>query len=537
MKRNGLKVACLLLSLLLVLQLAPVTAEAGLAELPVEELYGRSILATLEDGQVLQYVYDRVAEGVRDSEENISVYNGKDPVSIEQAQIAVDAFLRDNHGYFWFEGTYSMSYNGETVLNVKPRYTMEGSQLDAAKAAVNEAVREAMSGIKAGMTQLEMELYLHDWLAGRVVYDTELTGEHIHDLFGALVFGKAVCDGYADAFGYLLRLVGIQSYIAYGMSIKPNSYDAVSHAWNYVRINGKYYHTDVTWASQKGEIYHTYFNVSDAKIQEDHWIDESEYPLPVCSDMDAFYFNGREEYMTDYTVESVSKLLAEGDNTVSIYIPGSIGIDSYVQWINGGSVLYIPKCIADFLDFMMANGAAINEQLRPAGKRLQAYRFLGNEVRIATLTADTGPKTVKVSGTVYLQNQAVATGSLVELCKDGKVVASLIAGDGSYGFENVPAGEYTLRFSREGYITGEMPITADSANLIVEYVLYLKGDVSGDGKVNNRDATRLLQYLAGWDVAAASSALDVTGDGKVNNRDATRLLQYLAGWDVAVYPD
>ena len=58
------------------------------------------------------------------------------------------------------------------------------------------------------------------------------------------------------------------------------------------------------------------------------------------------------------------------------------------------------------------------------------------------------------------------------------------------------------------------------------------GDINGDGKVNNRDATRLLQHLAGWDVEYAEGSLDVNNDGKVNNRDATRLLQYLAGWDV-----
>jgi len=61
---------------------------------------------------------------------------------------------------------------------------------------------------------------------------------------------------------------------------------------------------------------------------------------------------------------------------------------------------------------------------------------------------------------------------------------------------------------------------------------YLPGDINGDGKVNNRDAARLLQYLAGWDVEVVEEALDANGDDKVNNRDAARILQYLAGWDV-----
>ena len=63
----------------------------------------------------------------------------------------------------------------------------------------------------------------------------------------------------------------------------------------------------------------------------------------------------------------------------------------------------------------------------------------------------------------------------------------------------------------------------------------IPGDISGDGKLNNKDASRLFQYLAGWDVDVDESALDVNGDGKVNNKDATRLFQYLAGWDVEIF--
>ena len=63
----------------------------------------------------------------------------------------------------------------------------------------------------------------------------------------------------------------------------------------------------------------------------------------------------------------------------------------------------------------------------------------------------------------------------------------------------------------------------------------IPGDINDDGKLTNRDATRLLQYLAGWDVAVVEASLDINGDGKVTNRDATRLLQYLAGWDVEIH--
>ena len=74
----------------------------------------------------------------------------------------------------------------------------------------------------------------------------------------------------------------------------------------------------------------------------------------------------------------------------------------------------------------------------------------------------------------------------------------------------------------------------------ISYVLIEKtdnfpGDTNGDGEITNRDAVRILQYVAGWSgVDLDESYADITGDGKINNRDATRVLQYLAGWNVDI---
>ena len=45
---------------------------------------------------------------------------------------------------------------------------------------------------------------------------------------------------------------------------------------------------------------------------------------------------------------------------------------------------------------------------------------------------------------------------------------------------------------------------------------------------------KTMSYNAGWDVSYVEGSLDINGDCKITNRDATRLLQYLAGWDVDV---
>ena len=65
---------------------------------------------------------------------------------------------------------------------------------------------------------------------------------------------------------------------------------------------------------------------------------------------------------------------------------------------------------------------------------------------------------------------------------------------------------------------------------------YIPGDINGDEKINNKDATFLLRYLAGWNIDGINTdALDTDGSGTVNNKDATILLRYLAGWAVTLH--
>ena len=70
--------------------------------------------------------------------------------------------------------------------------------------------------------------------------------------------------------------------------------------------------------------------------------------------------------------------------------------------------------------------------------------------------------------------------------------------------------------------------------LIIEY-RRTAGDINGDGNVNNKDLTRLFQYLSGWEVTVDETVLDVNGDGDSNNKDLTRLFQYLSNWNVKIF--
>ena len=46
----------------------------------------------------------------------------------------------------------------------------------------------------------------------------------------------------------------------------------------------------------------------------------------------------------------------------------------------------------------------------------------------------------------------------------------------------------------------------------------------------------MLRYLAGWELDdIVDVALDIDGDDSITNKDGTRLMRYLADWDVEIY--
>ena len=98
------------------------------------------------------------------------------------------------------------------------------------------------------------------------------------------------------------------------------------------------------------------------------------------------------------------------------------------------------------------------------------------------------------------------------------------------GWYTEPAASY-LAAGQGTAVTAETTVDADTTF----YAHWrLPGDINGDGKVNNKDVTRLQKYLKGDDVEVVAFNLDTNGDGNVNNKDLTRLQRYVKGVDVEI---
>ncbi|WP_024833258.1 Ig-like domain-containing protein [Ruminiclostridium josui] len=173
-------------------------------------------------------------------------------------------------------GNSIKDYSSYTSFNENINVDFWGfSQTKAEVAAfLNTADEIIASVVTPGMTPLEKEKALHDYICNNTTYTLGVyTGA-----YGVLIDKKGACDAISDTMNILLNRAGIECIkVAHGWA-------GGAHAWNIVKIDDKYYHLDCTWdtiyTKQNGALCYTYFNVNDAFLRsEGRTWDTSKYPI------------------------------------------------------------------------------------------------------------------------------------------------------------------------------------------------------------------------------------------------------------------
>lgn len=151
---------------------------------------------------------------------------------------------------------------------------------------------DAMNSLNSNDSDFAKALKLHDWIVQNVAYgDRYTTGGYAANAFANR---KAVCEGFAYAYQFLLRQVGVESI--YVGAKTPSE----QHAWNLVKIDGHYFHVDCTWnvgtvGQTTGK--HKYFLLNDEEFNKDgrhgeYWKESNKYPKNnLCSIENKFYMN------------------------------------------------------------------------------------------------------------------------------------------------------------------------------------------------------------------------------------------------------
>ena len=99
-----------------------------------------------------------------------------------------------------------------------------------------------------------------------------------------------------------------------------------------------------------------------------------------------------------------------------------------------------------------------------------------------------------------------------------------------YDIPEVAAGTYTMKVMKQNHVKREYTVTVGSSNVVQDVEIWLLGDVTGDGKVNAKDHSRLYAHINKTNLLEGYALLcaDVTGDGKVNAKDHSRLYAHIS---------
>lgn len=198
-------------------------------------------------------------------------------------------------------------YPDSEYVEMIPEYLFNKNKIldhrKAMEARVKKLARQAEK-----LSEKEKEQFVHDFICENVRYD-KLKKAYSHEIIGPLGQGVGVCEGIAKSVKILCDALGIWCMIAVSEA-NPEKNIKYRHAWNIVRIGGKYYHLDVTFdnsLSSEHGIRYDYFNLSDAQIFRDH--EPVIWHVPACEDGDHTYYREKKVSFTKY--EEVQKRAAQ----------------------------------------------------------------------------------------------------------------------------------------------------------------------------------------------------------------------------------
>jgi hypothetical protein len=168
--------------------------------------------------------------------------------------------------------SYNTSTNKITYIEFLVSYLYDEDTINSMKNRLNEKIDYIQNNYLNGVTdKLEQEYIIHDYIVNNTTYDYENYNNNTiphesYTVYGALVNGVAVCEGYSKAALLLFNKVGIEAGIV--------TSSAMNHAWNYVNIDNQYYHVDLTWddpVPETNRIRYNYFNLTNIEMLRDHY--------------------------------------------------------------------------------------------------------------------------------------------------------------------------------------------------------------------------------------------------------------------------
>jgi transglutaminase-like putative cysteine protease len=240
------------------------------------------VTVTQEDAELLQGFRQEIKKHIDERKENITVtYKTKSKNIKEVMNTLISEYNKvvdlDEYVKYNVASTkYSVrGIPGNYTFTLDIKYRESKQQTEYVKTQVKSIIN---SIVKAGMDEHEKVKAIHDYVVKHVAYDTTYKA---YTAYEALANRSAVCQGYTLLTYQLLKEAGIENQIVTGTG------NGQPHAWNLVKMEGKWYHLDTTFddpvPNKEGRVTYSYFNLSDEQLGKDHQWDRSKYPTATTN--------------------------------------------------------------------------------------------------------------------------------------------------------------------------------------------------------------------------------------------------------------
>ena len=272
--------------------------------------------------EALQSAYTAALEALRAHEETITHEAFTDE---EQIRAVSHAIAYDHPEVFWYTGLYS--YNTEAGY-IKPCYSLTKEEADEMQVRMEPVIAEYLEGITEDMSAYDVALKLYIKLINRVDYDTialdtqkaeglernEL--DELRTICGVFLNEKTVCEGYARAYAYLLQKCGVECAECAGMLTREGG---GGHAWNIVKLDGDYYHMDVTWGDSSNtnqevkdeHIGFNYFCVTTEELLRSRDLSLNPVEIPEFTATKCNYYYHNDLVLTSYDFKKIKNILTD----------------------------------------------------------------------------------------------------------------------------------------------------------------------------------------------------------------------------------
>ena len=256
----------------------------------------------------------------------------QEPYSEKDLDVINRAIIYDNPYLFYYSGLVSLGFTNPNEIQINLSFDFDQRESDELKKRLKEQTVAFLKSIKlSDKTEEERVRAIHDLLSSKVVYDKNSIDssntigkseeyKYAHSILGVMLNKKAVCEGIAKTYKYLLNAIDIGCIVVTGAAAHSSFFipgTDINHAWNLVKIEGDNYYTDVTWdiaEVNNNHISRNYYNLTEFQIRKDHFEFEG---FPTCNSIknNFFYFTGRimysEEMVYDYADYIIRKHLKE----------------------------------------------------------------------------------------------------------------------------------------------------------------------------------------------------------------------------------